>query len=132
MVKAKGALEMAEPIITGTHAAKLDVAVEELSDLKGMPERGLIPRDPHYSWRLGLQFLQIEKSHISYFRAFRVSPPRRILVNLVCCGHCLSDTFGRSISCINSCHSSPRHLPFMRFVLLAFTCGCDGSWFQFR
>uniref|UniRef100_A0A914R7N4 Dynein heavy chain linker domain-containing protein n=1 Tax=Parascaris equorum TaxID=6256 RepID=A0A914R7N4_PAREQ len=34
MVKAKGALEMAEPIITGTHAAKLDVAVEELSDLK--------------------------------------------------------------------------------------------------
>uniref|UniRef100_A0A915BJF8 Dynein heavy chain, cytoplasmic n=6 Tax=Parascaris univalens TaxID=6257 RepID=A0A915BJF8_PARUN len=36
MVKAKGALEMAEPIITGTHAAKLDVAVEELSDLKGV------------------------------------------------------------------------------------------------
>lgn len=35
MVKAKGALEMAEPVFTATHAAKLDIAVEELSDLKG-------------------------------------------------------------------------------------------------
>lgn len=37
MMKAKGALEMAEPILTTSHAAKLDVAVEELSDLKGQP-----------------------------------------------------------------------------------------------
>ncbi|VDK17416.1 unnamed protein product [Anisakis simplex] len=36
MVKAKGALEMNEPIVAGSHAAKLDVAVEELSDLKGV------------------------------------------------------------------------------------------------
>ncbi|VBB28797.1 unnamed protein product, partial [Acanthocheilonema viteae] len=36
MVKAKGALEMAEPVFTMSHAAKLDIAVEELSDLKGV------------------------------------------------------------------------------------------------
>ncbi|MCP9259197.1 Dynein heavy chain, cytoplasmic [Dirofilaria immitis] len=36
MVKAKGALEMAEPVFTASHAAKLDIAVEELSDLKGV------------------------------------------------------------------------------------------------
>lgn len=35
MVKAKGALEMAEPVFIANHAAKLDIAVEELSDLKG-------------------------------------------------------------------------------------------------
>lgn len=35
MVKAKGALEISEPIITNTHATRLDVAVEELTDLKG-------------------------------------------------------------------------------------------------
>lgn len=35
MVKAKGALEIVEPIFTANHAAKLDTAVEELSDLKG-------------------------------------------------------------------------------------------------
>uniref|UniRef100_A0A8R1U2J5 Dynein heavy chain, cytoplasmic n=1 Tax=Onchocerca volvulus TaxID=6282 RepID=A0A8R1U2J5_ONCVO len=36
MVKAKGALEIVEPIFTANHAAKLDTAVEELSDLKGV------------------------------------------------------------------------------------------------
>ena len=35
MIKAKGALEMAEPLASGAHSAKLDVAIEELSDLKG-------------------------------------------------------------------------------------------------
>lgn len=35
MIKAKGALEMTEPVLTNAHATKLDVAVEELTDLKG-------------------------------------------------------------------------------------------------
>lgn len=35
MIKAKGALEMAEPLASGAHSARLDVAIEELSDLKG-------------------------------------------------------------------------------------------------
>lgn len=40
MVKAKGALEMAEPIFTASHASKLNIAMEELLDLKG--ERNFI------------------------------------------------------------------------------------------
>ena len=35
MIKAKGALEMAEPLASSAHSAKLEVAIEELSDLKG-------------------------------------------------------------------------------------------------
>ncbi|VDN07087.1 unnamed protein product [Thelazia callipaeda] len=66
MVKAKGALEMTEPLLTTTHGTKLDVAIEELSDLKGvwqslMPMYGAIDELKEKTW-LSIQPRKLRQS----------------------------------------------------------------------